>query len=190
MSEPKLIDFPAEAHEAAELEVMLAGCATEAERKAVREAFYTFAQGDPGTFGVQFAVLLAAHARALKAAPEALKKAVTGTFGEVNNTVASHRVAVKQAQATLSQEVATVGQQAAVANQDLRQLREELSKCSGTLQDVFAGLVEERKTIQAATGTILSISERRIIFGLLAAFAAGVVSCGAAVWIWTVLCAS
>ena len=36
MNEPKLIDFPVEEHEPAALEVMLAGCATDAERKAVR----------------------------------------------------------------------------------------------------------------------------------------------------------
>jgi hypothetical protein len=49
-----------------EMEVMLSGCANDAERKAVREAFHVFAQGDPGAFSVTFAVLLQAHASALK----------------------------------------------------------------------------------------------------------------------------
>ncbi len=31
-----------------ELEVMLSGCANDAERKAVLEAFHVFSQGDPG----------------------------------------------------------------------------------------------------------------------------------------------
>ena len=90
MNEPKLIDFPVEEHEPAALEVMLAGCATDAERKAVREAFYTFAQGDPGAFAVQLAVLLTAHARALKTAPEAFRKAGERVSSEVVETIASH----------------------------------------------------------------------------------------------------
>jgi len=39
MSEPKLIDFPIEEHEPAALEVMLASCASDAERKAVEARF-------------------------------------------------------------------------------------------------------------------------------------------------------
>jgi len=188
VSPPKLIDFPPEAHEAPELEVMLAGCATEPERKAVREAFHTFSQGDPGAFSIQLAVLLTAHARALRAAPDAFKKAVANMFSEVSDTVASHRLAVKEAQAALSKDVATVGQQAALAQGDLGQLREELSKCSETLQKLFAGVIDERRAVQAAAQALESISERRIVMGLVAAFAAGVASCGVAVWIWRALC--
>ena len=112
MSEPKLIDFPVEEHEPAALEVMLAGCVTDAERKAVREAFYTFAQGDPGAFAVQLAVLLTAHARALKTAPEAFRKAGERVSSEVVETIASHRLSVREAAAVLSKEAANVGQQA------------------------------------------------------------------------------
>ena len=167
---------------------MLAGCATDPERKAVREAFHTFSQGDPGAFSIQLAVLLTAHAQALKAAPDALKKAVANTFSEVNDTVASHRLAVKEAQAALSQDVETIGQQVALANGDLGQLREELSKCSEALQKIFACIIDERRAIQAAAQALESISERRIVMGLVAAFAAGVASCGVAVWIWRALC--
>jgi hypothetical protein len=38
-----------------ELGILLKGCVTDAERKAVHEAFYTFAQGDPG--GLAFSSL-------------------------------------------------------------------------------------------------------------------------------------
>jgi hypothetical protein len=95
-------------NESPELEVMLSGCATDAERKAVRDAFHTFAQGDPGAFGVQFAVLLQAHANALKSASERI--------------------------------------------------------------------TEERKLIQVAAESMLSISERRIIIGLALAFLCGLAS--------------
>ena len=188
MNEPKLIDFPVEGHEPAALEVMLAGCATDAERKAVREAFYTFAQGDPDAFAVQLAVLLTAHARALKTAPEAFRKAGERVSSEVIETIASHRLSVKEAAAVLSKEAANVGQQAALAGQDLCQLREELSKCSDGLRNIFAGVIDERRAIQAAAESLESISERRILIGLAAAFVAGAASCGLVPWIWRLVC--
>jgi hypothetical protein len=105
MSQPNLIELPTKEHERPELEVMLSGCSSDSERKAVREAFHTFAQGDPGAFGVQFSVLLSAHANALKSASERI--------------------------------------------------------------------IEERKLVQLACESILSLSERRIMIGLLLAFLCG-----------------
>jgi hypothetical protein len=116
MSQPNLIELPAKEHEQPELEVMLSGCATEPERKAVREAFHTFAQGDPGAFGVQFSVLLIAHAHALKAASERIR--------------------------------------------------------------------EERKLVEAAAESMLSISERRIMIGLAIAFLLGIASYPLLTAIW------
>ena len=55
MIDQQLIELPEEPPEKPELEIMLSGCVTDAERKAVRDAFHTFAQGDPGGFSVQFA---------------------------------------------------------------------------------------------------------------------------------------
>jgi hypothetical protein len=167
---------------------MLRGYATDAERKAVREAFYTFAQGDPGAFGVQFAVLLMAHARALESAPEAFAKVGQRVSAEVTDAIASHRLSVKEAAAVLSKEAANVGQQAALAGQDLCQLRDELSKCSDALRNIFAGVTDERRAIQAAAQASESISERRILIGLTAAFIVGAASCGLALWILRLVC--
>ena len=100
----------------------------------------------------------------------------------------SHRLSVKEAAAVLAKEAANVGQQAALAGQDLGHLREELSKCSEALRTIFPGVIDERRAIQAAVQSLESISERRILIGLTAAFAAGVVSCAVGVWIWRVLC--
>ena len=75
MSGQKLIGFP-QPPDSPELEYLLHGCADETERNVVRHAFHTFALGDPGGFSIQFAALLQAHARALKSAPERLRKAV------------------------------------------------------------------------------------------------------------------
>jgi hypothetical protein len=50
-----------------ELNVMLDLYCDEEDRNAIRKAYYGLAAGDPRTFPVQFSVLLAAHAQALKA---------------------------------------------------------------------------------------------------------------------------
>ena len=50
-----------------ELNVMLDLYCDEEDRNAIRNAYYGLAAGDPKTFPVQFSVLLAAHAQALKA---------------------------------------------------------------------------------------------------------------------------
>src|ERR1700693_4552551 len=50
-----------------ELNVMLDLYPDEGDRDAIREAYYGLAAGDPKTFPVQFPVLLAAPAQALKA---------------------------------------------------------------------------------------------------------------------------
>jgi hypothetical protein len=107
---------------------------------------------------------------------------------EVIETIASHRLSVKEAAAMLSKEAANVGQQAALAGQDLCQLREELSKCSDALRNIFAGVIDERRAIQAAVQSLESISERRILIGLTATFVAGAASCGLALWIWRLVC--
>ena len=50
-----------------ELNVMLDLYSDEEDRNAIRKAYHGLAHGDPKTFPVQFAVLLTAHAQALKA---------------------------------------------------------------------------------------------------------------------------
>jgi|SRR5271165_27517 len=49
-----------------QLDVMLDLYPGEGERNAIRQAYSNLAEGDPNTFPVQFAVLLAAHTQALK----------------------------------------------------------------------------------------------------------------------------
>jgi hypothetical protein len=48
MIDRKLLEPSNQLPEKPELGILLKGCVTDTERKAVHEAFYTFAQGDPG----------------------------------------------------------------------------------------------------------------------------------------------
>ena len=164
MNGEKLIVFPDPPHERAELEFILSGCTTDDDRKAIAQAFHTFAQGDPGSFSVQFAVLLHAHSEALKSAPKRLGQAVA---------IAGAK-SPEDAKAKLREQIV------------------EISDCDNrSRESVLAKIVEERKAIQKAAEEILSISERRILLGLAAAFAAGLICnpvLGAIIaWIWRML---
>jgi hypothetical protein len=56
------------------LELLLSGVKDQAQRKQITSAYYAFANGDPETFAVQFAVLLRAHAISLKLLPARQRK--------------------------------------------------------------------------------------------------------------------
>jgi hypothetical protein len=94
-----------------ELGILLKGCATDAERKAVHEAFYTFAQGDPGGFSVQFSVLLQAHAHILKCAPEHLRKALVMELEHITEVIVSSRSLLNSSANTITKDAADIHEQ-------------------------------------------------------------------------------
>ena len=68
------------------LDLLLSGVRDQGQRKQITSAYYAFANGDPETFAVQFAVLLRAHAVSLKLLPARLEKSLsaeTGKLGEI-----------------------------------------------------------------------------------------------------------
>ena len=195
MNGEKLIVLSDPPDERPELEFILSGCTTDDERKAIVQAFHTFAQGDPGSFSVQFAVLLRAHAEALKSAPERLRKAVGTEFANLGDLLLAHKASVKEAGTAIAKHAADWQEEVEVLCEDLRKLREQIVELSDSdnrsRESVLAKIVEEREAIQKAAEVILSISERRILHGLIAAFAAGVVCypvlSAIISWVWRML---
>jgi hypothetical protein len=195
MNGEKLIVLPDPPHEPPELEFILSGCTTDHEQKAIAQAFHTFAQGDPGSFSVQFAVLLQAHSETLKSAPKRLGQAVATEFSRVSDLLLAHKASVKEAGSAITKDATDWREEVEKLCEDIAKLREqivELSDCDNrSRESVLAKIVEERKAIQKAAEEILSISERRILLGLAAAFAAGLVCnpvLGAIIaWIWRML---
>src|SRR5271166_3535377 len=195
MNGEKLIVFPDPQHERPELEFILSGCTTDDERKAIAQAFHTFAQGDPGGFSVQFAVLLQAHAQALKSAPERLRKAVGTEFANVGDLLLAHKASVKESGTAIAKHAVDWREEVEKLCEDIAKLREQIIELSDydnrSRESVLAKIVEERKAIQKAAEVILSISERRIMLGLAAAFAGGVVCypvlSSTIAWIWRML---
>jgi hypothetical protein len=111
-----------------ELGILLSGCATDAERKAVRETFYTFAQGDPGSFSVQFAVLLQAHARALKYAPEQLRKTLATELAQMSDVIVSNRMALNTAASAIAKDAAGIHDRVVSLTEFRCELEELISK--------------------------------------------------------------
>jgi hypothetical protein len=64
------------------------------QRKQITSAYYAFANGDPETFAVQFAVLLRAHATSLKLLPSRLEKALAAETHKMSALVIAHQNAI------------------------------------------------------------------------------------------------
>lgn len=78
------------------LELLLTGVKDQAQRKQITSAYYSFANGDPETFAVQFAVLLRAHAISLKLLPARLEKALSAETRKLGDLVIAHQSSVER----------------------------------------------------------------------------------------------
>jgi hypothetical protein len=107
----------------------------------------------------------------------------------------AHKASVKEAGSAIAKHAVDRREEVEKLCEDIAKLREqivEISDCDNrSRESVLAKIVEERKAIQKAAEETLSISERRILLGLAAAFTAGFVcnpALGAIIaWIWRVL---
>src|SRR5580692_1611384 len=76
------------------LDLLLSGVKDQGQRKQITSAYYAFANGDPETFAVQFAVLLRAHATSLKLLPSRLEKALAAETHKMSALVIAHQNAI------------------------------------------------------------------------------------------------
>jgi hypothetical protein len=195
MIRQKLIGFPQQPPDPPELEYLLLGCADETERNVVRHAFHTFALGDPGGFSIQFAALLQAHARALKSAPERLRKAVATEFAAMSDFLAAYRSSLKDAEIAMGKNAEGFREQVVSLAEEARELRTVISQMRETEDAARATLLtrvnEETKTILAAAESILDISAKRILAAIAAAYLMGVASYPMierqVTWLWKLL---
>ena len=180
MIERKVTESSSQSPGQPELEIMLRGCATDAERKAVGEAFYTFAQGDPGGFSVQFAVLLQAHARVLKCAPDRLRKVLASELAQVTDVIISNRSAFEGSASTIAKDAAEIHNQVTLLaefNQKSRELTNKTRESEAAARETFLTRIgRETHAIQDAAQLILSISERWMLVALFAVYLIGIVS--------------
>lgn len=91
------------------LELLLNGVKDQAQRKQITSAYYAFANGDPETFAVQFAVLLRAHAISLKLLPARLEKTLSAETRKLGDLVIAHQNSIQKMVSLLDQETGKNG---------------------------------------------------------------------------------
>jgi hypothetical protein len=162
------------------LELLLSGVTKEADRKAVTAAYYEFAAGDPNTFPVQFAVLLKAHALAVRVAPNRLQKIIATEAHKMSDLLVAHLDAVKKTATALG--FAPTGQKT-----DSTEVLDAVAALSQQIQNYFAterAALKERldqverisTATDKATALLAKLSAHRIISGLALAYLAGLLS--------------
>jgi hypothetical protein len=162
------------------LGILLKGCVTDAERKAVHEAFYTFAQGDSGGFSVQFAVLLQAHARILKCAPEQLRKALAMELAQMIDVIVSSRSVLNTSATTITKDAEDIHDQVVCLAEFQRELRVLVSKMreseAAAREKFLARIDQETSAIQDAAESIVSISGGWILLAIIGVYLIGMIS--------------
>ena len=162
------------------LDLLLSGVTKEADRKAVTAAYYEFAAGDPKTFPVQFAVLLKAHALALRVAPNRLQKIIATEAHKMSDLLVAHQDAVKKTATAL-------GLAPTDKKTDSKEILDAVAALSQQIQNNFAterAALKERldqaerisNATDKATALLAKLSAHRIISGLALAYVGGLLS--------------
>ena len=163
-----------------ELEFLLHGCTDDNERNVVRYAFHAFARGDPGGFSIQFAVLLQAHARALKSVPERFRKVVAMELATMSDSLAVHRLSIKEAESAIVKDAGEIREGVVSLTEEIREFHTLVNQMRETeipaREKFLSKISEERKKIQDAAESILNISAKRILTAIAASYVMGLVS--------------
>jgi hypothetical protein len=176
----KLLGFAQQSSVSPELEFLLHGCIDDNERNVVRYAFHAFARGDPGGFSIQFAVLLQAHARALRSVPERLRKVVAMELASLSDSLAVHGLSIKEAKNAIAEDADQMREGVVSLAEEIREIRTLINQMRETeivaREKFLSGTSEERKKIQDAAESILNISAKRILMAIAAAYVMGIAS--------------
>ena len=153
------------------LDFLLSGVKDQRQRKEITTAYYAFANGDAGTFPVQFAILLKSFTASLKLLPAKIQKALANETGSFRDALLAHQARLQKTGSDCSSSEAN--DRAGKLLQALRELDEHLAAHRKTLET-------ERETILAGiTGAHLRLEKltaHRIIGGLILSYLGGVLS--------------
>ena len=154
------------------LELLLSGVKDQAQRKQITSAYYAFANGDPETFAVQFAVLLRAHSLSLKVLPQQLQKAFSIETHKLSDLVSAHQ--------SLMNKVASLASQ----SEDHNGVGEKFEQTERRIEKHFALYYEVLKSelaniLSATTAShraLQQVAAHRIALGLILSYTAGALS--------------
>ena len=157
------------------LELLLSGVKDQAQRKQITSAYYAFANGDPETFAVQFAVLLRAHAISLKLLSARLEKLLSAETRKLGDLVIAHQNSVQRMAGLLDQEFRKngVGEGTDSFSQIQKEIQEGLIAYTAVLRS-------ERQKIASAVAAherlLHTLAAHRIIIGLILSYLTGAFS--------------
>jgi hypothetical protein len=157
------------------LELLLTGVKDQGQRKQITTAYYAFANGDPETFAVQFAVLLRAHATSLKFLPARLEKTLAAETRRMSDLVIAHQNAIGR-MAFLIDEVGR--------KNGLGEGADAYSKIQRAIENQFAAHSELLRTESHKITSSVAASERlakrlaahRIVHGLAFSYVGGILT--------------
>jgi hypothetical protein len=157
------------------LDLLLSGVKDQGQRRQITSAYYAFANGDPETFAVQFAVLLRAHALSLKTLPVRLEKALAVETHKLGDLVIAHQNAIGRMASLIDQtsKVDGVGEGTEVYLKTRRAIEEQLAAHAEVLAE------EREKFVFALTanGRLLErLTTQRFLLTLVVSYIGGLVT--------------
>jgi hypothetical protein len=140
----------------------------EADKSAIRHAFYDSATGDPNTQPVQFAILLSANAQLMKVYPGQLKKLMELETQKLATAIGAQLAIVKEsADRILSAPQATSehAQGIETANAEVKRLTEAVAMLEGQLKRIGEGINKLEAhcgNLDATLGTFAGIKKHQL----------------------------
>jgi hypothetical protein len=153
------------------LELLLSGVKDQAQRKQITSAYYAFANGDPETFAVQFAVLLRAHALSLKTLPVRLEKALATETHRLTDIVAAHQASVERMVSFINQTSANNGVGEGNVVLELKQEMEQQLAAHGEL--LRSETEKVVSTVAANSRLFQKLAAHRILLAIVLSYLAG-----------------
>jgi hypothetical protein len=157
------------------LDLLLSGVKDQGQRKQITSAYYAFANGDPETFAVQFAVLLRAHAMSLKLLPSRLEKALAAETHKVSALVIAHQRSIDKMVSLIDQEAEKSG--GGEGRVDYEAIRARVEE---QLVEHAEAVKSEREKIVSAVAAngrlVAELNTHRILLGLILSYVVGLVT--------------
>jgi len=157
------------------LELLLNGVKDQAQRKQITSAYYAFANGDPQTFAVQFAVLLRAHAISLKLLPARLEKVLAVETHKISSLVLAHQSSVERMVSLINQGADKDG--GGEGRADLKGLQTAIEERLAAHAEVLRSEREKIASAVAANGRLLQrVAAHRILLSVILSYIAGLLT--------------
>lgn len=157
------------------LDFLLSGVKDQGQRKQITTAYYTFANGDPETFAVQFAVLLRAHAVSLKLLPSRLEKALAAETHKVSELVLAHQSSLQRMASLIHQEAEKAG--GGEERADFQRLQTAIEHQFATHSKALSHEREKMVSTLTANGRLLEkLSTQRILLAAILSYIGGLIT--------------